>query len=68
MQLPLLRVLALGIMGIVTPFGTGPSPVYHGSGHLPRGLWWKLGALSGTVFFAVYLPVTPPWMSIVGHR
>jgi len=68
MQLTLLLVLTLGIMGIVTPFGTGPSPVYYGSGYLPGALWWKLGALFGAVFFAVYLLVTPAWMAIVTHR
>jgi L-tartrate/succinate antiporter len=65
MQLTLLLVLTLGIMGIITPFGTGPSPVYYGSGYLPGALWWKLGAVFGAVFFAVYLLVTPAWMSIV---
>jgi hypothetical protein len=35
---------------------------------LPAALWWKLGALFGAVFFAVYLLVTPAWMSIVTHR
>jgi len=68
MQLTLLLVLTLGIMGIVTPFGTGPSPVYYGSGYLPGALWWKLGALFGAVFFAVYLLVTPVWMSIVSQH
>ena len=68
MQLTLLLVLSLGIMGIITPFGTGPSPVYYGSGYLPSALWWKLGALFGAVYFAVYLLVTPAWMSIVMHH
>ena len=67
-QLTLLLVLTLGIMGIITPFGTGPSPVYYGSGYLPGALWWRLGALFGAVFFAVYLLVTPAWLSIVTHR
>ena len=31
----LLLCLTLGIMGILTPFATGPSPVYYGSGYLP---------------------------------
>lgn len=34
----------------------------------PGALWWKLGALFGAVFFAVYLLVTPAWMSIVMQR
>ncbi|MCV4784749.1 anion permease, partial [Escherichia coli] len=31
----LLMVTSLGVMGIITPYGTGPSPIYYGSGYLP---------------------------------
>ena len=37
--------LQLGIMGIITPFATGPSPVYYGSGYLPAADYWRLGAI-----------------------
>jgi L-tartrate/succinate antiporter len=37
----LLPCLTLGIMGIITPYGTGPSPVYFGSGYLPTVNFWK---------------------------
>jgi di/tricarboxylate transporter len=32
-------------MGIITPYGTGPSPVYYGSGYLPSVEFWKFGAV-----------------------
>jgi len=35
-QFSLLLCLTLGIMGMLTPYATGPSPVYYGSGYLPR--------------------------------
>ena len=34
-QFALLLCLTLGIMGMLTPYATGPSPVYYGSGYLP---------------------------------
>ena len=43
----LLLCLTLGIMGILTPFATGPSPVYYGSGYLPSKDYWRLGAIVG---------------------
>ena len=66
-QFTLLLVLSLGIMGIITPFGTGPSPVYYGSGYITSGEWWRLGALFALVFFAVFLGVGPFWLATLAH-
>jgi len=49
-------------MGIITPFATGPSPVYYGSGYLPAADYWRLGAIFGVIFFAVFLAIGVPWM------
>ncbi|MEJ8852691.1 anion permease [Variovorax rhizosphaerae] len=51
----LMLVVTLGIMGILTPYGTGPSPVYFGSGYLPAGDYWRLGAIFGVIFIALFL-------------
>ena len=44
------QLLQLGSMGIITPFATGPSPVYYGSGYLPAADYWRLGAIFGVIF------------------
>jgi L-tartrate/succinate antiporter len=54
--------LQLGIMGIITPYATGPSPVYYGSGYLPAADYWRLGAIFGVIFFAAFLAIGVPWM------
>ena len=54
--------LQLGIMGIITPYASGPSPVYYGSGYLPAADYWRLGAIFGVIFFAVFLTIGVPWM------
>jgi L-tartrate/succinate antiporter len=56
----LLLALTLGIMGILTPYGTGPSPVYFGSGYLPAGDYWRLGAIFGIVYIGVFLLISVP--------
>ncbi|MDR0762702.1 MAG: DASS family sodium-coupled anion symporter [Campylobacteraceae bacterium] len=62
-----LMMLSLGIMGIITPYGTGPSPVYFGSGYIKGGEFWKLGAIFGLIFLVVFLVVEIPWvMYVVG--
>jgi len=54
--------LQLGIMGVITPFATGPSPVYYGSGYLPAGDYWRLGAIFGLIFMGAFLLIGVPWM------
>ena len=54
--------LQLGIMGILTPYASGPSPVYYGSGYLPAADYWRLGAIFGVIFFVAFLAIGVPWM------
>jgi L-tartrate/succinate antiporter len=61
----LLLCLTLGIMGVLTPFATGPSPVYYGSGYLPSKDYWKLGGIFGLLFIVVMIAVMVPWLAIV---
>ena len=63
--LALALCLQLGIMGIITPFATGPSPVYYGSGYLPAADYWRLGAIFGVIFFLAFLLIGVPWMLLV---
>jgi L-tartrate/succinate antiporter len=61
-QLAQLLCLQLGIMGIITPYGTGPSPVYYGSGYLPAADYWRMGAIFGVIFFVVFTALSVPWV------
>jgi L-tartrate/succinate antiporter len=57
-QLPSFLILlagSLGIMGIITPYGTGPSPIWYGAGYISQARWWALGALFAVIYFAVLL-------------
>lgn len=64
-QYSLLLCLTLGIMGIITPFATGPSPVYYGSGYLPSKDYWRLGGIFGVIFLAVFLVIGVPWVMAI---
>ncbi|EFL51557.1 anion transporter [Solidesulfovibrio fructosivorans JJ]] len=57
---------SLGIMGILTPFATGPSPIYYGSGYIPAKDFWRLGFIFGLIFLGVFLAVGIPWMLTMG--
>ncbi|GAB7080964.1 anion permease [Megalodesulfovibrio paquesii] len=56
----------LGIMGILTPYGTGPSPIYFGSGYIKSKDFWVLGFIFGTIYLAVFLLVGFPWILMRG--
>jgi L-tartrate/succinate antiporter len=55
----------LGIMGILTPYATGPSPVYYGSGYLPSKDYWRMGAIFGVIYIAAYLLIGVPWFAML---
>lgn len=54
----------LGIMGILTPYATGPSPVYYASGYLPASDYWRMGAIFGAIYIVVYLLIGAWWIPI----
>ena len=46
---------SLGVMGIITPYGTGPSPIWYGAGYISQGRWWALGAIFGALYLAAII-------------
>jgi L-tartrate/succinate antiporter len=58
----MLLCYTLGIMGILTPYATGPSPIYYGSGYISRRAYWSLGLFFGVYFLAVLLLVGVPYL------
>ncbi len=53
---------SLGIMGILTPYGTGASPLYYGSGYLPGTDYWRLGLIFGAIYLAALFFIGYPWL------
>lgn len=71
MQIPGVNLLAFtlllcgtqGIMGIITPYATGPSPIYYGSGYISSSDYWRLGFIFGIIYFIMYMIITVPWIN-----
>ena len=40
---------SLGLMGIITPYATGPSPIWYGAGYISQATWWRLGLIFGAI-------------------
>ena len=62
-----LCLYSLGLMGVISPYATGPAPMYFGSGYVGRREFWKLGLWFGLVYFAGLIVVVYPWLLMV-HR
>jgi citrate:succinate antiporter/L-tartrate/succinate antiporter len=58
----LLCVYALGLMGVITPYATGPAPIYYGSGYITRTDFWKLGLIFGLIFIVGLLAIGVPYL------
>ena len=62
----LLLAYSIGLMGVITPYATGPAPVYFGSGFIPRKDFWVLGFVFGLIFLGTLLGVGMPYLLWLG--
>ncbi len=59
----LLLVYSLGMMGVLSPYATGPAPVYYASGYVSRRDFWVLGLVFGTIYLVVLLGIGIPYLT-----
>ncbi len=57
----LVLVYSLGLMGVLTPYASGPAPIWYSGGYIPTKDFWRLGAIMGTLYLAVLLTVGLPF-------
>jgi di/tricarboxylate transporter len=57
---------SLGIMGVLTPYATGPAPLYYECGFIERKDFWRLGFVFGMLFLVTLLAIGTPWLRLVG--
>ncbi len=51
-----------GISCMLTPYASGPSAIYYGSGYIDRKDFWRLGFLFGIIFLALFLFLGVPYL------
>ena len=59
-----LCLYSLGLMGVISPFATGPAPMYYGSGYIGRTDFWKFGLIFGLVFYLGLIGIVYPWLAV----
>lgn len=67
---PMLAALVLAffgnLMSSMTHYGTGPAPVFFGSGYVEMGTWWKLGLLISIINIVIWLGIGGIWWKVLG--
>ena len=61
----MLLCFSLGIMGVITPYATGPGPVYYAGGFISRKAFWTLGLVFGLIFIGALLLIGLPWLTFI---
>ncbi|AJJ09674.1 citrate carrier [Yersinia rohdei] len=63
-HLSMLLVLSIGIMGVLTPYATGPGVIIYGCGYVKSKDYWRLGGIMGVFYISMLLLVGWPIMSL----
>ncbi len=58
-------VYSVGLMGVLTPYATGPAPVWFSAGYISTTEFWKLGALTGALYLFALLAIELPFLLYV---
>jgi len=53
-------VYSIGLMGVLTPYATGPAPVWYGAGYVAGRDFWRLGFVMGALYLAAVLAIGLP--------
>ncbi|GAB2937389.1 anion permease [Hafnia psychrotolerans] len=63
-ELSMLLVLSIGIMGVLTPYATGPGVIIYGCGYVKSKDYWRLGGIMGVLYISMLLLVGWPLMRL----
>jgi len=56
--------LTTGLMGVITPYATGPGLAYYNSGYVPPADFWRLGTVFGLIFLGALLAIGVPLLAM----
>jgi len=56
---------AVGLMGVLTPYATGPAPVWFGAGYISTRDFWRLGAMMGALYLFALTAIELPYLLYV---
>jgi L-tartrate/succinate antiporter len=61
----LTMLYSVGLMGVLTPYATGPAPVWFSAGYIAPKDFWRLGAVMGAIYLLALVAVELPYLLYV---
>lgn len=61
----LILLLPMGLMGVLTPYATGHSPVWFASHYVKGPDFWRLGAIFGVIYLGIFILIGIPWVRFI---
>jgi L-tartrate/succinate antiporter len=58
----LTMLYSVGLMGVLTPYATGPAPVWFSAGYITPRDFWRLGAIMGAIYLVALLAIELPYL------
>jgi L-tartrate/succinate antiporter len=65
--LVLTMLYSVGLMGVLTPYATGPAPVWFSAGYIAPKDFWRLGAIMGAIYLLALLAIELPYLLYVNR-
>jgi L-tartrate/succinate antiporter len=62
--LALALAMTTGIMGVITPYATGPGLAFYNSGYITPADFWRLGTIFGLIFLVALLAIGVPLLAM----
>lgn len=67
---PMIAILVFAfssnLMGSLTHYGSGPAPIYYGSGYIDVKAWWKIGFILSIVNLIIWMGLGSLWWKVLG--
>jgi DASS family divalent anion:Na+ symporter len=62
----LVFAFASSLMGCLTHYGSGPAPLFYGSGYIEIKDWWKIGFLLSILNLIIWMGIGSFWWKLLG--
>jgi len=63
----LVLAFSSNLFSSMTHYGTGPAPVFFGSGYVEMGRWWSLGFIISIVNIFIWIGIGGLWWKLTGY-
>ena len=57
----MVMIYSIALQGVLTPYATGPAPIWYSTGYISTKDFWRLGFIFGVFYLGILLLVALPY-------